>query len=396
MPLQLTSGDRKILLIGAGVFLFLLVVTALLAAGGSSQEEVPTTYSAASGGSRAAYLLLKESGYTIATWEKPLRDLADGKGKTLVLADPATAPASEDRQKLESFLRSGGRLIATGAFASYYLPSSDAVPDPVAGMAWKRLPALSPSAITHAAPEIAMAPQAYWRPSTGAISLYGEPDKAAVIKYRIGEGEVLWLAAATPLTNAGLKEPGNLEFLLAAVGDPGRTEILWDEFVHGYRRSTVTSASSRIINWIGLQLAIFAAAILLAYSRRSGPIWIPAAETRLSPLEFVRTLGSLYQHANAGAVAVDISYQRFRYLLTRRLGLSVNAPVQDLERAAKERWVFEEKEFANTLLECESCRYDPDVRPNTALHLVQTLFDYARKLKLMGTVREEKNAWKRS
>jgi hypothetical protein len=396
VPLQLTSGDRKILLIGAGVFVFLLVVTALLGGEGGSQEEVPTTYSTASGGSRAAYLLLKESGYTITAWEQPLRDLADGKGKTLVLADPATAPATEDRQKLEAFLRSGGRLIATGTFASFYLTSSDAVPDPVGGIAWKRLPALVPSAITRAAPEISMAPKGYWRPSSGVVALYGEPEKPAVVKYKLGEGEVLWLAAATPLTNAGLKEPGNLEFLLAAAGDPGQSDILWDEFVHGYQHSTGTSASNRIINWIGLQLLIFAAAILLAYSRRSGPIWVPAAETRLSPLEFVRTLGSLYQHANAGGVAVDISYQRFRYLLTRRLGISVNAPVADLERAVHERWAFDEKGFANTLLECESCRYDPNVRPGTALHLVQTLFDYARKLKLMGTVREEKKEWKQS
>jgi hypothetical protein len=393
---QLTSGDRKILLIAAGVFLFLLVTTALLTGSGGSQEDVPTTYSTASGGSKAAYLLLKESGYRIATWEKPLRDLAEGSGKTLVLAEPRTAPASEDRKRLEAFLRSGGHLIATGAFASYYLPTSDAVPDPIAGMAWKRVLALTPSRITHAAPEITMAPQAYWRPGTGTVPLYGELDKAAVVEYKIGQGEVLWLAGATPLTNAGLKEPGNLEFLLAAVGDPGQGEILWDEFIHGYQSSSALSASSHVIRWIFLQMAIFGAAILLAYSRRSGPVWIPAAETRLSPLEFVRTLGSLYQGANAGGVAVDISYQRFRYLLTRRLGLSVNAPVPDLERAVSERWAFDDKQFADALRDCESCRYDPDVRPAHALHLVQTLFDYTRKLKLAGMVREEKNEWKQS
>ena len=118
------------------------------------------------------------------------------------------------------------------------------------------------------------------------------------------------------------------------MGDPSQAEVLWDEYGHGYRQSSAVSGSTRIIRWIFLQLAIFSVAILLAYSRRSGPVWMPPGESRLSPLEFVRTLGSLYQHANAGSVAVDISYQRFRYLLTRRLGLSINAPVDDLDRAA--------------------------------------------------------------
>jgi hypothetical protein len=396
VPLQLTSGDRKILLIAGGVFLFLLVATSIVARGTGTQEDAPTTYSTASGGAKAAYLLLKQSGYSIATWERPLRDLADGKGKTLVLAEPRMAPSSEDRQKLEAFLRSGGHIIATGMFSAIYLPFSDAVPDPITGMTWKAERALYPSPITRAAPEITLAPAAFWRSSTGAVALYGDLYKAVVVKYKFGDGEVLWLASATPLTNAGLKEPGNLEFLFAALGDPAQTQILWDEFIHGYQRSTAVSASGRITRWIELQLALFALAILFAYSRRSGPIWTPAPESRLSPLEFVRTLGSLYQNAHAGSVAVDISYQRFRYVLTRRLGLSVKASIQDLERAVRERWDFPERGFADTLHECESCRYDPNVRPEAALRLVQTLFDYAGKLRLVGAVREEKNKWNRS
>ncbi len=44
------------------------------------------------------------------------------------------------------------------------------------------------------------------------------------------------------------------------------------------------------VKWIFWQLALFILAILATYSRRSGPISIPANEARLSPLEFVRTL----------------------------------------------------------------------------------------------------------
>lgn len=382
MPLQLTSGDRRILLIAGGVFLVLVVTTVVLTGGTNSQQDVPSTYSTASGGSKAAFLLLRESGYKVATWEQPLRDLPDGKGKTLVLADPAYGPASQDRQRLNAFLQSGGRVIAAGSFASYYLPENQAIPDPLAGMEGSHQTALSPSRITRVAPEITLAAHAHWYLTTGTVPLYGAPDKPTVVQYKVGKGEVLWLAGATPLTNAGLREQGNLEFFFAAMGDPSQAEILWDEYGHGYRHSSAVSGSTRIIRWIFLQLAIFSVAILLAYSRRSGPVWMPPGESRLSPLEFVRTLGSLYQHANAGSVAVDISYQRFRYLLTRRLGLSINAPVDDLDRAVRERGSLPKAGFAETLRECEATRYDPNVPPSAALRLVQNLFDYARSLKL--------------
>ena len=102
----------------------------------------------------------------------------------------------------------------------------------------------------------------------------------------------------------------------------------------------------------------------------------------MSPLEFVRTLGSLYRHANAASVAVDISYQRFRYWITRRLGMASNASVDDLERAIRDRWSFADPKFNATLRACESAPFDYTLQPRIALHLVRALHDYAAKLKL--------------
>ena len=383
MSLQLVPSDRRILLGALGVLL-ILVGTALLLARASSGEDadIPSTYSTASNGCKAAFLLLQESGYKTKTWERPLSDLPDGKGKILILAEPSSLTAQDEKAKLEAFLKSGGRVIAAGRDSGYYLPLNEIATEPTGGTASKRRSALTPSPITRVAPEITMSGRSHWKPETGVVGLYGTTEKPVVVEYAVGQGEVLWLAASAPLTNAGIKEPGDMEFLLAAVGSPDQNEVLWDEYVHGYQRSQGTAKSSRLIGWILLQFAILAAAILFAYSRRSGPIWIPAAETRLSPLEFVRTLGSLYEHANAGSVALDISYQRFRYLLTRRLGMPANASAEDLARLAHERFGIDERDFANTLSECGSYRYDPSIRGPAALHLVQKIFDFATRLKL--------------
>jgi len=401
MRSQLTAGDRKVLLIAAGVFVALLSLSFVMARGRSSDENVPSVYSTASGGCRAAFLLLRESGYRVDSWERPLADLPAGSGITLILADPASFAIKAEKDKLEGFLRSGGTLIAAGRFAGFYLPVHEAKSVATPNGLWRIIPALSPSPITRAAPEITLAPSLFWSGSGKTVALYGESDNGpAVVQYNFGQGKVLWLAEASPLTNAGLKEKGNLEFFLAAIGDPGANKILWDEYVHGYQQSGAAGKSHPVIGWIALQLGLFAIAILLTYSRRNESVWLPLSERRLSPLEFVRTLGFLYEHANAGGVAVEISYQRFRYLLTHRLGMSSNTSVNDLDRAVRERGAINDPKFAEALTTCESCRYDSRVAPTMALKLIQALFDYAVRLKLVPASEREregdKKAWKQS
>jgi hypothetical protein len=368
----------------------------LLNRGSGSSENVASIYSTASGGARAAYLLLQESGYHTSSWEQPLTDLGHGAGKLLILADPAGYPTKEEKEHLRQFLESGGRVLAAGRFSGFYLPRNDAEIEPGPGVAWEKVEAIGLSPVTRAAPAITLARTGYWNIRNSGVPLYGDTEKPVVIEYKIGSGDVLWLASPTPITNAGVKESGNLEFLLAAIGPPARGEVLWDEYVHGYQRSARSQASHRVLGWIALQLAVLAGAVLLAFSRRSSPVWVPAAEVRLSPLEFVRTLGALYDHARAGSVALEIYYQRFRYLLTRRLGLPVSSSVDDLDRAVRQRWALADGKLGETLRECESLRYDPSIPPKTALRLIQSLFDLAERMKLVTSPREETRTWKRS
>jgi Domain of unknown function (DUF4350) len=378
----LSQGDRKLLLIAAGVFMLMIAAALFLAKSPASNSETPTTYSVASGGAKAAYLLLKNSGYAVERWEQPATDLPETGAQTLILAEPTGAPTEAERQALRHFVEDGGRMIVTGRFSGLFLPDGGAVPDPLAGMTWKQLSAQSPSSITRAAPAITMAPQAYWKPDDFALPLYGDGKHSMVVMYSYGKGEVMWWAAATPLTNAGLKEPGNLEFFLACLDQKPGSKILWDEYFHGYRRSLAASIEHSPVKWIFVQLAVFASILLVTYSRRSGPILIPTQAVRLSPLEFVRTLGLLYEKAEASSVAVDICYHRFRYWLTRRLGLPANAPVLELERAIGERWKGNDAELRAALEACESAPYHTGMKPAEALKLVQGIYDYAVRFKL--------------
>jgi len=189
MPLKLNRTDRKLFLVAGFVFLLLVTGALILAPGQGSKAEVPTTYSAGSGGAKAAYLLLRESGHDVVRWEQPLSNLPDpAAGKILILAEPAEAPTRQERKRLEEFVSGGGRLIATGMFADTFLPDASSTPDILGGLTWKKLTALSPSPITRAAPEIVLAPAAYWNSTSLATPLYGDGDHTMVVKYGLGKG----------------------------------------------------------------------------------------------------------------------------------------------------------------------------------------------------------------
>jgi len=389
MPLRLSPSDRKLFVGVALIFGVIVLGGIFFASRAGSKAELPTTYSAGSEGAKAAFLILQESGRKVGRWQKPLAELPDPDRTTLILAEPEGAPTQQEKKALEKFIAGGGHVIATGLFANTYLPKGYSVPDFVEGMLWKKEQALSPSAITRQAPEITLAPQARWSASNIATPLYGDDDNVRVVKYSYGKGEVMWWASATPLTNAGLREPGNLEFLLASVGDD-QTEILWDEYIHGHRDTLGGSIASSPVMWLVLQSTLLGIAILLTFSRRSGPVFPPVHDVRLSPLEFVQTLGGLYERAGAGSVAVDIAYQRFRYWLTRRLGMAGNASADDLQRAVEQRDLLKDEKFSATLRECESSRYDSNLTPAQALSLIRALHEYAAQLKLFPVLTNEK------
>jgi hypothetical protein len=388
MPLIIDPKDRKLLLAAACVFVLLIAAMSLSGGAAGLKAEIPSSYSTASGGAKAAYLLLANAGYKEKRWEQPLQQLPKPEGKTLILADPDEAPTRDERQRLNTFIWEGGRVIAIGMFAGTFLPENNSIPDVLGGMTWKKGTAVSPSAITRAAPEIVLAPAGSWGQFSSAYPLYKAGDQIVVVKYPYGRGEVLWWAAATPVTNAGITESGNLQFLLASIGSKNG-EILWDEYIHGYRQSLASSVAHSPAKWIALQLLLLGLAVVATFSRRSGPICKPNIDVRLSPLEFVNTLGELYQHAGSASVAVDISCQRFRYWLTRRLGVAGNISVEELSRAVRERWAFADDHFISLLRHCESAKHDPYLHPPEALHLVQELNAFALRIKLFNVAREE-------
>ena len=389
MPLNLNPEDRRILIVAVVLFLAASGVALFLGPGGESEAQYATTYSDVSEGAKAAYLLLQESGYKIQRWKRPPAELADPAQSILLLTDPTETPKDDDVDALGRFVSKGGTLIIAGKLASMFVAVAEPDSQPYGPEGWKTISAAAPSAQSLSAPSIKLNIVARWPQPKSGVALYGDGDGAAVMQFMLGKGEILWLSSSSLLSNGGISEPGNLEFLLASVGSREK-QIYWDEYFHGYREAEVAKTSHPQVKWLALQLGLLALAVLVTHSRRSGPQRAPVSESRLSPLEFVQALGELYERAGAANVAVDIYYDRVHYWLTRRLGLRANASPQELADAVRDVYRLDDPEFLALLQSCNSVRFYPELSRREGLDLVQKLYRYSVRLKLFPPVVEEK------
>ncbi|HEY6273359.1 MAG TPA: DUF4350 domain-containing protein [Terriglobales bacterium] len=390
MPLRLDKSDRRLMTWASLIFLAMILALALLSSNEERDSGVPNTYSAHSSGAKAAYLLLGELGYHTVRWEQPPEELPVEPAQTvLVLASPLQAPSRDERLSLESYLNRGGKILITGSRASSYLPHVETEEEPVPEPIPKLYQPQTVSTLTRGGP-IRMSPTAYWRrQGAGVMVHYSDNDRPIVVSYKVGKGEVVWWAASTPLSNAGIKSAGNVELLLGSLGEPGPTRILWDEYFHSSRGSIASYLTAAPIMWGLAQGGLIVLAMIFTYSRRNGPIYPASEPSRLSPLEFVETLGGLYRRARAVRVALEVPYTRFRMLATRQLGLKTDIPAHDLARAVRYRLSYRDDNVQELLQAIETAMYDPELREDTVLKLVQQLNVHTRRLQLISFERQE-------
>jgi hypothetical protein len=393
MPHTLDSGDRK-LLIAAGVLLVvLIVISALLSPRRSEGMSVyPSSYSTNWDGAKGAYLLLQESGYQVSRWEESPTELkGEPSTQVLIFAEPLQMPSPEEKQAVREFLEKGGRVLAVGAAAGHLLPESSLFQEgfPLSEKATFR--PLLPSPLIRNAGEISMISPEHWQPkSASQLVIYGNEDTAAVITYAVGKGQVIWWGASTPMTNAGIRQSGNLALFLNSVGPAEGVRVLWDEYFHGAHGSLWAYFAQTPLPWGVAQFGVVFLAILVTHSRRQSPIHVPLVRSRLSPLEFVETLGDLYSSVHAGPAAVRIAYQRLHYQLTRQLGLPQNIPDAELASTAHTLLEWNEDEFSDTLSRSQRAMNSGKLDDVETLQVVQQLFDFTRRLEPKRAPTEER------
>lgn len=382
--MKLDKSDRRLLFWTGLVLLPIIVVLAFLSEN-EDESQVPSTYSGQSAGAKAAYLFLREEGYNVERWESSPEELPkDPHNTVLVLASPSGSANNSQKAALQIYLSRGGRILATGYSVSWFLPKTDIISEPIPSVVWQEYEPEILSSLTRAG-TIRMAPNSHWGDApNGQLVHYAHEGKGIVVSYRVGEGEVVWWGANTPLTNAGITQPGNLDLLLYSLGASKQTHILWDEYFHFDRPTASYYVWVPAVKWGLVHCGLGLLALLLTFARRNTPIRPMAEPSRLSPLEFVQTLGKLYRRANATRTALEVPYNRFRALLIKRLGLRHDVSSTELLQSASKKLGYQDRDLEETLRRVIQSLNDPEIKEARVLELVQKLNQHCRNLKLIS------------
>jgi Domain of unknown function (DUF4350) len=387
MPPAFGRDDKSLLIVSAALLIAISLAGVLLAPSrGPALSGVASTYSTASDGAKAAFLLLGELGYQQERWDSSPSQLPqDARNVVLILADPFLPHSAEETTAIQWFVRRGGRVIASGPRSASLLNISGVAPAPDGDDNWKDYTARLPGPVSCFAPSVSMRARLRWRnDQADGLEYYGDEQGATVVRFSLGDGSILWWADSSPLTNYGLKQSGNLDFFLNCVGHPQGERILWDEYYHGERAGLWTYLERTPLPWALIQASLLALAVILTYSRRVGPVFAPVGESRLSPIEFVETVGDLYARKRAAQGALEIVFHRFRSMLARRLGVPPEAVFAKAQRAIEEQFAAMEPGLFPALAKCQLAVKSGNSDESQVLALVQELHNFARRLRLAG------------
>jgi hypothetical protein len=380
---SLDPKDRRLLLWSLGIAITLALFIGLVLPDGNGNDNLlPSSYLSGQHGARAAYDSLLRSGYTVERWERPLGELAaTADSRTVVIFAQPFTREREDVKAVSQIIERGGRVLSTGFWGGFLLPDAEAgTPKEFTFAACKLEPeGLDPLAATG---EVWMVPEATWQVGNPKqktqYSCAGQP---AVVEYDYGKGHVVWWASATPLENGTLSRAQDFDLLLNSLGPREGHRFYWDESLHGEMRSNWSYVTGPTVPLLWIGLALVATLMIFSFSRRSGPLRELPPPPRVTPIEYIDALGSLYRNAGAASTAVTIAWERFRRHSLALCGLR-QAPMsaEELSATIRRRFPAADSSLEADLQSCEDATLNDKIEPRTALKIIRALHRHQQTL----------------
>lgn len=379
---SLDPKDRRLLLWSVSIAIGLAgLIGFVLPNENNNDNPMPSTYLSGQHGARAAYESLLRAGYNIERWERPLGELAANAGPTTVVifAQPFTRE-TEDFKAVEKIVARGGRVLATGFWGGYLVPDGDAGTPKEFTFSSCQLEPEGFDALANSG-EVWMVPEATWQVNSPMQRIqYSCAGQPAVVEYDFGSGHVVWWASSTPLENGSLARASNFDLLLNSIGPREGRHFYWDESLHGDVRSEWSYISGPTVALLWTGLILISILVVFSFSRRSGPVRELPPPARVTPIEFLEALGSLYRSAGASSTAVTIAWERFRRYALRLCGLrQVSVSAEELAAAIRRRFPNADASLEADLATCEDARLNEKIDPRAALKAIQAL-DHHRRL----------------
>lgn len=321
-----------IAIVVGGVLLVNLVAQGLDHAVGGDQPGGATgsSYATAPEGLAALSSLVSHYGHPVDQERGSLEEQEPPTDATMFVLEP-NALTLDDTTVLLQFVTAGGRLVVGGKSPFYAKGLSDTAPEwqPEGNTAWTNVdPALGN---IH---QIDGAGVGSWTSPGRGRPLVGGDNASLLTRDPVGQGEIFFLADASPLENNYLAAGDNAAFGLALAGVAGRP-VVFAEGVHGYGSSRGIAAIPDRWKIALLLVAVSALAFVWSRARRFGPPDKNARDLPPARAEYVNALSLSLErtHDHAGALAAAQRWTRAR--VATRAGLGPNATDDEITGAAR-------------------------------------------------------------
>jgi hypothetical protein len=259
----------------------------------------------------------------------PVADATLDPTGTIFVIEPQTLTDADDTALLQ-FVTDGGRLVIGGSEPFYLHRLRDRPPvwSPDGDTSYRQFDAQLGNLT-----EVRAAGRGSWTSPGSSVEVAGPPGAALVTESRVGRGQILFVADASPLENSYLGLADNAAFALGLAGDPPRP-VEFAEGVHGYGESRGLGALPT--PWKVALIVLAAAAVALAWSRsrRFGPPDRPERTLPPARAEYVRALAVSLERTHDPEHALASMQQWARSHIARRAHLRPDASPEEVDRAA--------------------------------------------------------------
>ena len=245
------------------------------------------------------------------------------------MIEPQTLTDADDTALLQ-FVSAGGRLVIGGSEPFYLHRLRDRPPvwTSDGDTSYRQFDAQLGNLN-----EVRAAGRGSWvSPGSGTV-VAGTDGAALVTESRVGRGQILFVADASPLENSYLGLADNAAFALGLAGDAPRP-VEFAEGVHGYGESRGLGALPT--PWKVALIVLAAAAVALAWSRsrRFGPPDRPERTLPPPRAEYVRALAVSLERTHDPEHALAPMQKWARSHIARRAHLGPDASLEEVDRAA--------------------------------------------------------------
>jgi hypothetical protein len=384
--MRYARGSRDLVLVGVSALLMVAVagIATIVAPPSEGVGVRGSSLSAGSEGAKAGFLLLRRLGYVVQRNFEPLVSVdASPETDVLVLMAPRQPPSRLDVQALARFVEAGGVVIVAERPA--FLATLKWGGDVAAGGADLTSPgAVLASPLALGAARVRMDHRDHHgAPKPPFATVFADARGPAVVAARIGAGRAVYWASALPATNAAIDETGHVELLLNAIGPPLDRRVIWDEHYHGHVRSAWSYTKGTPLPAALAQLGVIGLAAIVTVSFRRRPLRAVPEPPRTAPLEFIDTMGGLYERAGAPTTAVSVALAHLRRRLVAAAALPADASDAQIARAAAPRAGIAPEALA-ALLDRARDAVRAGLGNRAAVDLVRALQDTARRLDRQG------------